>query len=98
MADIKNLKSLLRLWQELTPEQAEKITLLLHRPQYYHIESLARELDISRTQVYRLKKLGIIPPPLKIAGFKEKVYTSAQVGEIKKRLSKPYLTGNTGKK
>lgn len=78
---------LILFWYKLTPEDVEKISILLHQPQYYHIESMADALSISRTQVYRLKRQGIIPPPKKIAGLKEKVYTSSQVNSIRKQLA-----------
>lgn len=83
------LQAVCRLWQALTPEDLEKIALIIHKPQIYHTEALADTLGISRTQLYRLKKQGVIPPPKKIPGLKEKIYTLAQVNEIKKRLRSP---------
>lgn len=81
------LRSFCRLWQNLSPEDLHRIALLVHQPQYYHTEALADALGISRTQFYRLKRRNLIPPPMKIPGLKEKLYTSFQLEQIKKQLA-----------
>lgn len=80
------IKAFLEIWQNLTTEDLEKIALLIHKPQFYHAESLADALGISRTQLYRLRRQGIIPEPRKIPGLKQKLYTPQQLQEIKKQL------------
>lgn len=80
------IEILRQIWQTLTPEDLEKIAMLIHKPRFYHTEALADALDISRTQLYRLRRQGIIPEPRKMPGLKQKLYTSQQLLEIKKQL------------
>lgn len=40
---------------------------LTHIPAYLSIASLARELEISQSQVYSLVKSGVLPKPIKLS-------------------------------
>lgn len=61
-------------FEDLTIEDFEKISTLIHRPETLGREEAAKFLGVSMSKFYELRDKGIIPQPRKVKGLKEKVY------------------------
>jgi len=68
---------------DLTPDQIEEITILIHEPRFVGRDEAARMLGVSMNHFYELRDAGKIPMPRKVRGQKEKLYS---VYELKKYL------------
>lgn len=61
-------------FEDLTNEELEQISILIHRPEVLGREEAAKFLGISLNRFHELRNLGVIPPPRKRKGFKEMAY------------------------
>ena len=73
-------------FEELTLEELEQISTLIHRPETMGREAAARFLGLSLNRFHELRDLGEIPEPRKRKGFKEKEYYSSDLRICKKRI------------
>jgi hypothetical protein len=69
--------------EDLTNEELEQISILIHRPTTMGREDAAKFMGVSLTRFHELKDYGIIPEPRKVKGFREKSY---YVSDLKKAL------------
>ena len=65
--------------EDLSDEELEKISILIHRPATMGREDAAKFMGVSLCRFHELKDLGIIPDPRKRKGFKEKEYYTSDL-------------------
>jgi len=69
--------------EDLTNEELEQISILIHRPTTMGREDAAKFMGVSLNKFHELKNIGIIKEPRKIKGQKEKIY---YLSDLKKSL------------
>lgn len=75
--------------EDLTDEELEKISILIHKPITMGREDAAKFMGVSLNKFHELKDYGIIPEPRKVKGFREKAYYLSDLKkalELKKKL------------
>jgi len=75
--------------EDLTNEELEQISILIHRPTTMGREDAAKFMGVSLNKFHELKDMGIISEPRKRKGFKEKEYYLSDLKkalELKKKL------------
>lgn len=61
-------------FDDITCEDLEQISIIIHNPQTMGREEAAKYLGISLNKFHELRDQGLIPEPRKRKGFKEKEY------------------------
>lgn len=66
-------------FEDLTIEDLEEISTIIHRPEAMGREEAAKFLGVSLSKFYELRDKGLIPEPRKRKGFKEKAYYTSDL-------------------
>ena len=74
-------------FEELTSNDLEQISAIIHRPETVGREAAAKFLGLSLNKFHELRDAGEIPEPRKRKGFKEKEYYMSDLRECKERLN-----------
>ena len=61
-------------FEDITSKELEQISTIIHRPITVGREAAAQFLGLSLNKFHELRDKGLIPPPKKRKGFKEKEY------------------------
>ena len=79
-------------FDDLTTEQLEDISIIIHKPMTMGREDAAKFLGLSLNRFHELRDKGIIPLPRSVKGQKEKLYYTSDLCKsleiIKLRKSK----------
>ena len=67
---------------DITEDQLEEISILIHQPEYVGRECAAQMLGVSLNRFYELRDQGIIPMPRKCKGHKEKMYSVYELRKV----------------
>lgn len=70
--------------EDLSDEELEQISILIHRPTTMGREDAAKFMGISLCRFHELRDLGIIPSPRKVKGQKEKLYYTSDLSKALK--------------
>ena len=71
-------------FEDLSPEDLEEISMIIHRPETVGREEAARFLGVSLSKFYELRERGLIPEPRKRKGFKERAYYMSDLRKVLK--------------
>lgn len=77
-------------FEDLTPNDLEQISTIIHRPETVGREAAAKFLGLSLNRFHELRDAGEIPEPRKRKGFKEKEYYMSDLCACKECLKLKY--------
>ena len=73
---------------ELSQQDLDALSSIIHQPRTYGREAAAQFLKISLKRFHDLRNAGIIRDPRKVKGLKEKQYYLSDLKEAKEHLPK----------